>query len=27
MNYKAASLYDGGQPYGSEANMAKWMAG
>jgi acyl-CoA dehydrogenase len=27
MNYKAASLYDSGQPYGSEANMAKWMAG
>lgn len=27
MNYKAASLYDGGLPYGSEANMAKWMAG
>ncbi|MGD0639934.1 MAG: acyl-CoA dehydrogenase family protein [Roseiarcus sp.] len=27
MNYKAASLYDAGQPYGSEANMAKWMAG
>jgi len=27
MNYKAASLYDSGQPYGSEANMAKWTAG
>jgi len=27
MNYKAASLYDSGLPYGSEANMAKWMAG
>ena len=27
MNYKAATLYDSGQPYGSEANMAKWMAG
>ena len=27
MNYKAATLYDQGQPYGSEANMAKWLAG
>jgi acyl-CoA dehydrogenase len=27
MNYKAAALYDLGEPYGSEANMAKWMAG
>jgi acyl-CoA dehydrogenase len=27
MNYKAASLYDQGLPYGSEANMAKWLAG
>jgi acyl-CoA dehydrogenase len=27
MNYKAASLYDHGLPYGSEANMAKWLAG
>lgn len=27
MNHKAASLYDRGAPYGSEANMAKWMAG
>ena len=27
MNYKAASLYDSGKPYGSEANMAKWLAG
>jgi acyl-CoA dehydrogenase len=27
MNYKAARLFDTGQPYGSEANMAKWMAG
>jgi len=27
MNYKAATLYDQGLPYGSEANMAKWMAG
>ena len=27
MNYKAASLYDQGRPYGSEANMAKWLAG
>ena len=27
MNHKAATLYDQGQPYGSEANMAKWMAG
>jgi acyl-CoA dehydrogenase len=27
MNYKAATLYDQGKPYGSEANMAKWMAG
>lgn len=27
MNHKAATFYDQGQPYGSEANMAKWMAG
>ena len=27
MNYKAASLYDHGQPYGSEANMGKFLAG
>jgi len=27
MNYKAATLYDRGQPYGSEANMGKWLAG
>jgi acyl-CoA dehydrogenase len=27
MNYKAATLYDCGKPYGSEANMAKWLAG
>jgi acyl-CoA dehydrogenase len=27
MNYKAASLCDAGLPYGSEANMAKWLAG
>lgn len=27
MNYKAATLYDEGKPYGSEANMAKWLAG
>ena len=27
MNYKAATLYDQGQPYGSEANMAKYVAG
>ena len=27
MNYKAASLHDSGQPYGSEANMGKWLAG
>lgn len=27
MNYKAASLCDAGKPYGSEANMAKWLAG
>lgn len=27
MNYKAASLHDEGKPYGSEANMAKWLAG
>lgn len=27
MNYKAATLYDQGLPYGSEANMAKWLAG
>ncbi len=27
MNHKAATLYDQGQPYGSEANMAKWLAG
>ncbi|MGB9118371.1 acyl-CoA dehydrogenase family protein [Bradyrhizobium sp.] len=27
MNHKAATLYDLGQPYGSEANMGKWLAG
>ncbi|MGD0722409.1 MAG: acyl-CoA dehydrogenase family protein [Roseiarcus sp.] len=27
MNYKAAALHDQGRPYGSEANMAKWLAG
>jgi acyl-CoA dehydrogenase len=27
MNYKAASLHDAGKPYGSEANMGKWLAG
>jgi acyl-CoA dehydrogenase len=27
MNYKAAVLHDRGLRYGSEANMAKWMAG
>lgn len=27
MNHKAATLYDSGQPYGSEANMGKWLAG
>ncbi|MDA8252866.1 MAG: acyl-CoA/acyl-ACP dehydrogenase [Rhodospirillales bacterium] len=27
MNHKAAALYDAGQPYGSEANMAKYLAG
>ncbi|MDE8650980.1 acyl-CoA dehydrogenase family protein [Novosphingobium album (ex Liu et al. 2023)] len=27
MNYKAAALHDAGQPYGSEANMGKWLAG
>ena len=27
MNYKAASLYDNRQPYGSEANMGKFLAG
>lgn len=27
MNRKAATFYDQGLPYGSEANMAKWMAG
>jgi len=27
MNYKAATLHDRGLPYGSEANMAKWLAG
>lgn len=27
MNHKAATFYDQGLPYGSEANMAKWMAG
>jgi acyl-CoA dehydrogenase len=26
-NYQAATLYDQGKPYGSEANMAKWLAG
>lgn len=27
MNYKAAALHDAGLPYGSEANMGKWLAG
>src|SRR5690606_36400842 len=27
MNYKAAALHDAGKPYGSEANMGKWLAG
>ncbi len=27
MNLKAAALHDQGAPYGSEANMAKWLAG
>jgi acyl-CoA dehydrogenase len=27
MNYKAATLHDRGLPYGSESNMAKWLAG
>jgi len=27
MNYKAAALHDAGESYGSEANMAKWLAG
>ncbi len=27
MNYKAASLHDNDRPYGSEANMGKWLAG
>lgn len=27
MNYKAATLHDEGKPYGSEANMGKWLAG
>jgi len=27
MNYKAAILHDQGKPYGSEANMGKWLAG
>lgn len=27
MNYKAATLFDRGLPNGSEANMAKWLAG
>ena len=27
MNYKAASLFDSGLPYGSEANIAKLIAG
>jgi acyl-CoA dehydrogenase len=27
MNYKAAALHDTGRPYGSEANMGKWLAG
>lgn len=26
-NYQAATLCDQGKPYGSEANMAKWLAG
>jgi acyl-CoA dehydrogenase len=27
MNYKAAAQHDAGEPYGSEANQAKWLAG
>ncbi len=27
MNYKAAALHDADRPYGSEANMGKWLAG
>ena len=27
MNYRAATLHDRGKPYGSEANMGKWLAG
>jgi acyl-CoA dehydrogenase len=27
MNHKAAALHDAGKPYGTEANMAKWLAG
>ena len=27
MNHKAATYYDQGKPYGTEANMAKYMAG
>ncbi len=27
MNYRAATLHDSGKPYGSEANMGKWLAG
>jgi acyl-CoA dehydrogenase len=27
MNYRAATLHDSGRPYGSEANMGKWLAG
>lgn len=27
MNYKAAGLHDQRRPYGSEANMGKWLAG
>ena len=27
MNYRAATLHDQGKPYGSEANMGKWLAG
>jgi acyl-CoA dehydrogenase len=27
MNHCAASLYDTGKPYGSQANQAKWLAG
>jgi acyl-CoA dehydrogenase len=26
MNYKAASLFDGGRPYGTEANVGKLIA-